>query len=303
MNTSTRSARWATRNISLPIRIVSAGLAVAAATTAFAPSVSASEFYTDPKVYPINACEAGVYTYYIGMYNLMANESTNFTVTVSGATKDNGTTQHNVVGGGQETLEFTVPEGQMASFHVVNLDPIHPIDFLAEPRADCIADPETHLSVVCDVEGSGAANLLYEWVNYSYTPTHFGLSQGPAIILEADDAWLDHEQSHHVAVAEGEHVVASIIVGGVTMSSIDTIVDCLPDPTIPQTVPETVPEVMATTPTTEVPSTTSTVAQLPRPEGLELPVTGSTDASGSAKVGLALLVAGLGLVRFARRAR
>ncbi|MEO6123647.1 MAG: LPXTG cell wall anchor domain-containing protein [Ilumatobacteraceae bacterium] len=317
MNASPRSARRTTQNLSLPIRIASAGLAVAAATTALAPSASASEFYTDPKVSPISSCQDGVYHYDIGLYNLMANESTDFTVTVSGATKDNGVTQHNIVGGGQEWLNFTVPEGQLASFHVVNDDAIHPIDFLAEPRADCIADPETHLSIVCDVEGSGNANLLYEWVNYSYTPAHFGLSQGPAIILEADDAWIDHEQSHHVAVDEGEHVVASITVDGVATSSIDTIVDCLADPTIPATVPDTIGdsvpqttiEVLVTTPSTTTPSTvttvgpTSTVARLPRPEGTQLPVTGSRDATGSALLGVGLLAVGLGLVRLARRAR
>lgn len=337
MNASPRSAHRVTRTISLPVRLAAAGFAVAAASTAFAPSASAGEFYANPTLSPLNECKDGEYIYSLGLYNFApSNDSTTFTVTVSGVAEGDSSTQHTVAPGGVEWLTFTVPEAVTGSFHVVNSDPDHPIDFLAEPRADCVADPEGLVSVVCDADGPTDANIVYAWRNTSYASAHFGLSQASAVFFEDDYVWQDHEQLVEVPVVEGEHVAASIIVDGVTLSAIDTTVDCLPDPTIPDTVPETIPDtvpatipdtipetvpetvpattidVLVTMPTTEIPTTTpvitmadpaSSVAQLPRPEGLELPVTGSSQSSGSAKIALGLLAAGLGLVRYARRTR
>ena len=313
MQTTPHPARRAFRHTSLALKILSAGLAVTGAATVFGSSASASEFYANPTISPIQQCVDGVYVYQLGLYNFGATDSTTFTVTVSGVVEPAATSTHTVAAGGQEWLGFTVPEGQKGSIHVVNADPDHPIDFLSEPTPDCIADTATQLSVICDDDGPGAANVRFDWVNTSYTTAHVSLLLANTVLLEDDIVLHEVDRYHEVPVVEGEHVIASIVVDGVTTSSIDQIVDCQLDSTIPATVPDTmVSTVEPSLPVIDTPTAlpvapavdlTDTVAQSPRPERVQLPATGSSSNTWIIIFGSILLSAGLGLVRTARRVR
>ena len=256
MNTSHRSARRVVRHLATPARLAVAALAVGGATFAFAPSASAGEFYANPTLSVINECNGGVYHYHVGLYNFAATDATTFTVTVSGTNQTNGTTTYPIAAGGLLWLDYTVPEATTGSFHVVNTDVDHPIDFLATPKPDCIADTQTNLSLVCGADGT--ATVVYDWVNTSYAPAHFGLSRDSALFLEGDYVWIDHQQSLQASALEGEHVLASIIVDGMTSSSIDQVVDCIADTTIPDT---TIPD--TTIPATTIPATTIPATTVP----------------------------------------
>ena len=313
MQTTPHPARRAFRHTSLALKILSAGLAVTGAATVFGSSASASEFYANPTISPIQQCVDGVYVYQLGLYNFGATDSTTFTVTVSGVVEPAATSTHTVAAGGLAWLGFTVPEGQKGSIHVVNADPDHPIDFLSEPTPDCIADTATQLSVICDDDGPGAANVRFDWVNTSYTTAHVSLLLANTVLLEDDIVLHEVDRYHEVPVVEGEHVIASIVVDGVTTSSIDQIVDCQLDSTIPATVPDTmVSTVEPSLPVIDTPTAlpvapavdlTDTVAQSPRPEAVQLPATGSSSNTWIIIFGSILLSAGLGLVRTARRVR
>jgi len=327
MQTTTHPTRRTFRDISLGMKILSAGLAVTAAATVFGSSASASEFYANPTISPIQQCVDGVYVAQLGLYNFGATDSTTFTVTVSGVVEPAATSTHTVAAGGQEWLGFTVPEGQKGSIHVANADPDHPIDFLSEHTPDCVADATTQLSVICDDDGPGAANVRFEWVNTSYTSAHVSLLLADTVLLEDDIVVHEVDRYHEVPVAEGDHVIASIVVDGVTTSSIDRIVDCQPDTMIPDstipdttpdsTIPDSVPDTKAPTvqsvvPAIDTPTTrpatpavdlTDAVAQSPRPETVQLPATGSSSNTWILIFGSILLSAGLGLMRTARRVR
>jgi len=324
MQTTTHPTRRSFRDISLGMKILSAGLAVTAAASVFGSSASASEFYANPTVSPTQQCVDGVYVAQLGLNNFGATDSTTFTVTVSGVVEPAATSTHTVAAGGQEWLVFTVPEGQKGSIHVANADPDHPIDFLSEHTPDCVADATTQLSVICDDDGPGVANVRFEWVNTSYSPAHVSLLLADTVLLEDDIVVHEVDRYHEVPVAEGDHVIASIVVDGVTTSSIDQIVDCQPDTTIPDTtipdttipdttIPDTkVPTVQSVVPVIDTPTPlpvapavdlTPTVAQSPRPETVQLPATGSSSNTWILIFGSILLSAGFGLMRTARRVR
>jgi len=254
----------------------------------------ASEFYANPTLSVINECSGGQYLYHLGLYNFDANDSTEFTVEIAIGDEPAQTTVHSIPAGGLLWIDTVVPEGVMGSFHVTNSDDAA-IDHLAEPTADCVADPLTQVLLVCPSDGS-APLALYEWVNTSYAPAHFTLHLPDGSLQEGDYEWIDHEQYLEVPVAEGDHLVAAIDVDGVTLSSLDLIVDCVEDattvttlPTPPTTTPPTTTPSTTTPPTTTPSTTTPTSSSVPgatvpgpaRPEQLAvvLDVTGGRDAA------------------------
>jgi LPXTG-motif cell wall-anchored protein len=210
-------------------------------------------------------------------------------------------------------LDYKVAEGQLGSFDVVDNDGPTAIKFLATPTADCVADPETSVKVVCD-DATGAATIQYDWVNSSYTTAHFSLQQNGATFQEGDYQASDHVQTTSIPVAEGSQAVASITVDGDEASAIDQLVDCVPDvttttvtpDTTPATIPDTTPETTTTVVAVLLPDSgqpsTSVVRPAPVPEYIMLPETGSKNSTTTV-AGITLLGLGLALVRLARRAR
>lgn len=242
---------------------VSLAMLVALAATT-SRTAGATEFYSNPTLSALNSCEAGEYHYEIGLYNFAANDSTVFTVEVTSEGGPTETTQHTILGGDLEWLDIVVPEATTTSFHVTN-DDDPTIDWIAAPRADCVADAETQVVLECHDDGTGAS-VRFDWVNTSYTSADF-LVHLPDGSTQPDTlVWADGSRSLSVPVAEGDHVLASIDTDGVTTSAIDEIVDCVPEstttstlptpptttPTVPTTVPDaTIPD--ATVPSTDVP--------------------------------------------------
>ena len=292
----------------------------------------------NPTVSIITECKAGQYHFNLGLYNFQASAPAHFHVVAGGSGTASSTTDYDLAAGGVQWLDFIVSEGDMASFHVTSNDGAG-VDELREPRADCLADPEGSIKLVCPADPGGQAILHYEWVNTSYTSAHFTLTKPDGSKQTSDVAWIDHEQALDVPVAEDSHATVSIRVDGDPLADLDADVDCEPDvqPTLPipvttTPVPDTTPASdPVTTPATD-PATTQGVVPVSGSTAPQPPVTGSPTAVGGIEVeapsttrpgaqlpsalpstgvsntglsiaALSFLLSGFGLVRLARRQR
>jgi len=218
----------------------------------------ASEFYPNPTLSIIDGCEAGVFTYNVGMYNSGATDGTTFTVISQIGGAPQKVDVYPIGPGGLQWVKIIMPEGVVSTVHVINPQG-KGVDDLGAPTPDCVADVNTQLLQVCDAE-TDAASVLYEWVNTSSTAAHIALKFNGAIVKEGDYQWPQPQEHFEVPVAEGDVITASILVDGITTNLIDETIDCVPEPPITTTtiyIPPT------TTSTTVPPTTTSTTVYIP----------------------------------------
>jgi len=266
-------------------------------------TAAADEFAPIPQLSVGPGCKSGVYKYDVHMQNL-GNDFTHFDIVVD---LGDGTGPvaygYDVAGGGSTKVTFVLPEGNLGSFVVTNVDDPTVTDTFTV-TADCLGDPYTEANLVCPDDGT-APFVYLQWVNLSYKNTvHFVVSFGGVVVYDGNPSGPNNPFLLSYDLANGDHATASITADGATMEDIDTIVDCpviitttTTTSTSSTTTSSTLPAGESTVPTSDV---IDQIPATPDHDGSVLPVTGRSDR-GLVTIGIGLLLAGGALIRFTRR--